>query len=82
MSLDEITFTLSDPDGRLSIDTLKGTIEKAMNMLRSMEADFVAAGQSVRWEVVRVQRQSPFKMTVAPIVAGKRNDSRRRAFRL
>jgi len=76
MSLDELTITLSDKDGRLSVDTLIKALENALEMLRGIESNIIATGVDVRWEVVRVQMRSPLKMTLSPIV--RRNQGRGR----
>jgi hypothetical protein len=68
MSLDELTITLSDKDGRLSVETLKKALENALEMLRQIEAQVVASGVEVRWEIVRATMRSPFRLTVAPRV--------------
>lgn len=77
MSLDEITITLSDKDGRLSVDTLIKALENALEMLRGVEATIIASGLDVRWEVVRVRMQSPLRMTFAPDVRRVRDGQRK-----
>lgn len=69
MSLDELTITLSDKDGRLSVDTLKKALENALEMLRQIEANIVSSGVEVRWEVVRARMRSPLALTLSPRVS-------------
>ena len=66
MTLDELTITLSDKDGDLSVDTLKKALENSLDMLPQLEASVVASGVEVRWEVVRVRMRSPLKVTLSP----------------
>jgi hypothetical protein len=75
MPLDELTITLSDKEGRVSVETLTNALENALNMLRSMEFEMVSAGIEVRWEVVRVRMRSPLRLTFAPRIAGRRGKS-------
>ena len=70
MQLDELTITLPDKDGGISVETLKKALENALDMLRSIEAN-LAAGADVKWQVVRVKMQSPLEMTFAPKVRVK-----------
>lgn len=76
MSFDEITITLSDPDGNISVESLTKQLEDALDMLRSVSADVVASGVKVRWEVVRVRMRSPLKLTVSPRITGSRSVKR------
>src|SRR5262245_20395614 len=66
MALNELTITLSDPDGRVSIDTLKDGLEKALAMIRSIESGFTTG--TIRWEVIRVRMRSPLRLTIAPYI--------------
>jgi molybdopterin-guanine dinucleotide biosynthesis protein len=66
----ELTITLVR-SGRLSVETLTQTLENALEMLRSLEPEFVESGTAVRWEVVRVRMRSPLRVTVAPNIGGK-----------
>ena len=68
MALNELTITLSDKQGRVSIETLTTALENALSMLRSIESEIVASGVTVRWEISRVSMRSPLKMTFAPRV--------------
>ena len=71
MSLDELTITLSDKDGRVSAETLRTALENALNMLRGIEASIVSSGVEVRWDVIRVRMRSPLQMTFSPKVKVK-----------
>jgi hypothetical protein len=68
MAFDELTITLSDKQGRVSIETLTKALENALSMLRSIESEIVASGVTVRWEISRVSMRSPLRMTFAPRV--------------
>lgn len=52
MALDELTITLSDPDGRVSVETLTEALENALDMLRSVASDIVQTG--VRVDAIHV----------------------------
>ena len=71
MPLDELTITLADSDGRVSVETLTKALENALDMLRGVESGFVSSSVTVRWEVVRAKMQSPLCLTIAPRGMGK-----------
>lgn len=71
MRLDELTITLSEKDGRVGVEALRVALESALDMLRSVEADFVGSDAEVRWEVVRVRMGSPLRLTFSPRVTGR-----------
>lgn len=66
-----LTLTFGDRKKNLSVDALRSALEHALEMLQSMEADFVSAGTAVRWEVASVRMQSPLTVTFAPRVHAK-----------
>jgi hypothetical protein len=68
MALNQLTITLSDKQGRVSIETLTTALENALSMLRSIESEIVASGVTVRWEISRVSMRSPLRMTFEPRV--------------
>ncbi len=68
MAINELTITLSDKQGRVSIETLTTALENALEMLRSIESEIVASGVTVRWEISRVSMRSPLRMTFQPRV--------------
>jgi len=67
----ELTITLSSA-GRLSVEALTQTLENALEMLKNLEPEFVAADIPIRWEVVRVSMRSPLRLTLAPRIEGRR----------
>lgn len=69
MSLEEMTITLSDKDGRISVDTLRRALENMLEILKSVESAVVSSDFEVRWDVIRVRMRSPLRMTFAPHVA-------------
>lgn len=71
MPLNELTITLSDEEGRVSADALKVALDSALDMLRSVEANFVGSNAMVRWEIVRVRMRSPLRVTFSPRVIGR-----------
>lgn len=68
MPLDELTISVIEEDGKVSVETLKDALEGAMEMLRSMEKEFTTTETVVRWEITRVEMRSPLKLTFAPRV--------------
>lgn len=72
MALDELTLTLSSPDGRVAVESLASTLDDALELLRSVSADVVASGVNVRWEVTRTRTRHPLQIMVAPYVSGAR----------
>jgi len=78
MPLDELTITLGDPEGRVSVRALTAALENALDMLRSIEGNFVASGVEVRWDVIRVKMKSPLQMTFAPTVTAPSISARSR----
>lgn len=77
MSPNEFTMIFGGKDGRLTIEDLKKTLESALNMLRGIQSGLLAADIDVQWEIVRIRKQSPLRMTFSPIVTrrGRRNPS-------
>jgi hypothetical protein len=70
----ELTITLAT-DGRLSVQALAEALKNALEMLRGLEPEFVESGTPVRWEVVRVRMRSPLRVTLAPVIEGKRSQA-------
>jgi hypothetical protein len=71
MTLDEITFTIGDPSGRVSLKALTAALENALDMIRIVEARIISSGVEVNWEVVRVKMRSPLTMSFSPRVTAK-----------
>jgi hypothetical protein len=77
MNLDQLTITLSDPSGRVSLKALTAALENALDMIRSVQSRMVSSGVEVNWEVVRVRMRSPLTMSFAPRVTAPKLTARK-----
>lgn len=62
----ELTLSLHNPEGYLSVEILTKTLKDVLDMLRSVSSEVVSSNVDVRWEVIRVGMRSPLRMTLAP----------------
>jgi hypothetical protein len=67
----ELTITLSESDGRLSVESLTLALKDALEMLKNVSDDIVSPGTVVRWEIVRARMSSPLSLTLAPRIPGR-----------